>query len=302
MSDEFTRHIFRLILARAAQTKEFSSISETALEILIDAVIFRLSAFARTAASITSHCGRTDTNGLDVFAALSRHGETPESLSVYLRKGEHIPAFDFLVDPYPLARLPRLFSSPSQQSGTAPAIPFRANTTFVPSQATSKHIPPFFPAHPSRYTYDRGVQPDPVVPDDPELVKKREADQALIKKALSQISAGRAADAPHAVDFECELTRMAGGEMISKPTALLESPTYALDGVRGREDPEFLPLSDLGEATLVGEPTRDQAFLLQILSIRQGTTEPGTLKHATYNPGGAGGTPDKDRAQSPQSA
>jgi hypothetical protein len=97
---------------------------------------------------------------------------------------------------------------------------------------------------------------------------------------------------------------MSGGEMISKPTALLESPTYQLDGARGREDPEFLPLRDLSEATLVGEPTRDQAFLLQILSIRQGTTEPGTLKHATYNPAGAAGTADKDkdRTQSPQSS
>jgi hypothetical protein len=70
MSDEFTRHIFRIILARAAQTRDFTSISEITLEIFIDAVISRLSDFARTAASIASHCGRTDTNGLDVFAGL----------------------------------------------------------------------------------------------------------------------------------------------------------------------------------------------------------------------------------------
>jgi hypothetical protein len=290
MSDEFTRHVFRLILARVAQQKGFTTISETALEILIDAIIDRLSEMARSAARITTRCGRTDTNGLDIFAALFKFQETPDSLSQYLRRPDQFPPFEFLVEPYPLPRLPRFFTSVAPQP-TQPTVPFRANTTFIANPANS-HIPPFFPPPPNRYTYEHSIAPDPPLPDDPELVKRRENDQSQIKRALSDLSAGKGVETGHTVVFDSELARLIANDMFSRPTPLLESPIYQLEGVRGSQDPEFLPLTEVTDAMVAGEPTRDTPFMLSILSIRQGQTEPGTLKNATYS---SQGTAEKER-------
>jgi hypothetical protein len=130
------------------------------------------------------------------------------------------------------------------------------------------------------------------VPDEPELVRRREQDQNRIKRALGEISAGKGPDAPHAVRFDCELTKLIANDMFSKPTPLIESPIYQLEGMRGSEDPEFLPLIEITEQMAPGEQGRDTGFMLSILSIRQGQTEPGTLKNATYN---SQGSAEKDR-------
>jgi hypothetical protein len=39
MTDEFTRRVFRIILANATQSREFTGICKTTLEILLDVVI-----------------------------------------------------------------------------------------------------------------------------------------------------------------------------------------------------------------------------------------------------------------------
>jgi histone H3/H4 len=293
MTDEFTRQIIRIIIARVAQEKDFTAISETALEILVDAVIHRLSEIARAAAATTTHCGRTDTNGLDIFAGLFRFGETPESLAHYLRRANQVPPFEFLVEPYPLPRLSRLHTPSAPPTGQN-TVPFRANTTII-AAPTMRHVPLCFPPAPNRYTLDHRIEPDAAVPDDPDMIRRREADQNRIKRALAEISAGRGAEAPHAVKFDCELAQLIATDMLAKPTPLLESPIYQLEGVRGSEDPEFLPLTEVTDAMIAGESSRDAGFMLSILSIQQGQTEPGTLKNATYNSQPA---PEKERGPS----
>jgi hypothetical protein len=59
MSDEFTRGVFRLTIARIAQQKGFTAISESALEIPIGAIIDHLSEMARSAARVTTRCNRS---------------------------------------------------------------------------------------------------------------------------------------------------------------------------------------------------------------------------------------------------
>ena len=47
MSDDFTRHVLRVMIAKAAEKHDFSSISGTALEIFVDSVVDRLSSSGR---------------------------------------------------------------------------------------------------------------------------------------------------------------------------------------------------------------------------------------------------------------
>ncbi|OHT06284.1 hypothetical protein TRFO_25694 [Tritrichomonas foetus] len=279
MSDEFTRHIFEIIIAKVAQAKGFTTISETALNILVEVAIERISQCARSAAQITTHCGRTDTNGYDVFAALSKFHENPETLASYINTCDSMPPFEFLVEPYPLPRLSRFYTTSNQSNQTNNNIlPFRANTCFY-SDTKSRSIPPFFPPTPSRYTYDQTVQPDPMV-DDQEMMKKHESDQNQIQQSLAQILAGRGTDQPHAVHFDSELTRLASNAIISKPTDMIDSPIYQIEGIRPDVDPEFLPLIEVTETTFANESQniRDIQNMSAILAIPQGTTEPGTIK------------------------
>jgi hypothetical protein len=254
MTDEFTRRIFRIILANAAQSREFTEICETTLEILLDVVIDRLSDMARSASSVASHCGRTDTNGLDLFAALERYNETPDSLSQYLRRPGQLPPFDYLIDPYPLPRVLAAFA--------APPVPFRANTTFV----GGKHIPPFFPPFPRRDTdaarEDSGLTAA-------EEARRAEGRTAAVKQALWQLSAGRGAVVPHAIHFDSELTKLMTGDLLSTPTALLKSPIYNIEGTKGRDNPEMLALREAAHTMFFSTQTADIDTVLQPFSANR---------------------------------
>jgi hypothetical protein len=257
MTDEFTRRVFRIILAKAALSRQFTAICETTVEILIDVVIDRLSDFARSAASITCHCGRTDTNGLDVFAALDRYHETPESLSTYLRRSDQLPPFDYLVDAYPLPRLPSIYSSEPVEP-----VPFRADSTFVSGRPGQNHIPPFFPPFPQRYTDDAADRAASVLTP-AEEVRPAEGQSASIKQALGQLSVGRGADIPHTVRFGCELRELMTGDLLSRPAAVLRSPIYQVEGALGRDGPEMLPLKEAGHSMFFNAPTNDVEMILQ---------------------------------------
>jgi hypothetical protein len=231
MTDDFTRDVFRIILARIAQAKGFTFITEFALEILIDVVIERLSDFSRNAASITAHCGRTDTNGLDIFAALHRYHETTETLNHYLKRSDPFPPFDFLVDPYPLPRLPSFYSNDTY---TVP-VPFRCNTTVI-TDLDHPHIPLFFPKPPIHHTSDR-----------PQLyesasVKRRESHQQRVKQAVGQISAEQSADAPHAIAFGCALDKLVTDDILTTPASQMMFSLFPVEGIQGRQDPEFLDM------------------------------------------------------------
>lgn len=288
MSDEFTRHIFEIIISKVAQAKGFSTISESALNIFVEVAIERLSQYARSAAHLTNHCGRTDTNGFDVFEALSKFNESPETLASFINSMESIPPFEFLVEPYPLPRLSRFYttSNQSNQSEWSAILPFRANTCIPSYEKNSSSIPSFFPSMPNKYTYDQTIQPDPVG-DDPEMNKKHEIDQNLIQQALASILVCRGNDQSHAVHFDSKLTKLASNNLISKPTEMIDSPIYDVKGDRPDINPEFLPLIEVKEDTFNNSDAtgnnRDVINHLTILGIKHGTTEPGTLKNSTLS-------------------
>lgn len=288
MSDEFTHHVIKLIIANAAMQRGITSVSGLALDTLIDAVIDRLSAYAHHAALTTTLCGRTDTNIYDVLSSLGKYGESIETLSGYLSGANTIPQFEYLVEPYPIP-LPSKFYSKGTANQNSSAYPFRANMTYpLHHPQANKHIPDFFSTIPNPCTYDRTVAPDPPQ-DDTEAKKRRDADQSALQVALQRILAERGEDGEGEMVLNCELTHLASAELISKPTELLQAPLYSLAGERPAEDPEFLPIRDLTDADIIGGSNRDTSSMLSILGIVQGLHEPGAPKDTKYVPSGAGG-------------
>lgn len=315
MSDDFTRHVMRVMIARLAEGYSFTSISEAALEIFVDAVIERLSDYASAAGRTAAHGGRTQSNIYDVLTALARYDESVETLADF-QASSYVPQFEFLVEPYPLPRFPKFYSDQvpktNQQHGPPPpppvTLPFRANTTLTHVQVQNgaplkeKHIPQFFPNFPNPFTYDQTLARNDQLADDKEAAMKRDSDQRQMKSALKHISAGRNTDQPHETNLNGELATLEGSQqLISAPTELLEAPVYMLTGVRCRDDPEFLPLlqvtDELGGETL----NRDIGMMRTILSIRQGTSEPGTLKNATYTGSSMNIDREQERPDSPTS-
>ncbi|KAH0792567.1 transcription initiation factor TFIID subunit 8-like [Histomonas meleagridis] len=284
MSDEFTRHIVKLIIARTAQNKGFTSISKTSLEILVEIVIDRLFDYGRSVADVTTFCGRTDSNGYDVFVGLNKFQETVDSLSSFLNAGSSVPQFDFLVEPYPIPVPSKFFAVSTSNQQQKSTYPFRANTSFVvsnPGQGKRYHIPPFFAPPPDPFTYDHTIKPDPQLSDEPEIIKRREIDQASLQVALAQILSGKGTDSQTSVNFDCELTKLTSTELVTKPTELLESSLYTLEGERPHVDPEFLPIKNFKDSDIIGG-NRDTPNMLSILAIGQGTSEPGTMKDSKY--------------------
>ena len=298
MSDDFTRHIIQVVIARVAEAHGFGSISEAAFEILVDSVIDTLSAYARGAGAIAAASGRTHANALDVFCGLSRHGVTIDGLCEFLRSSPQIPQFEFLVEPYPLPRATRFTQAQNASTSCPTSVPFRANSTFF-AQDGDRFVPAFFPHYPTPYTYDHKTLPVDSVADDSETQKKRESDQQQIKEALTKLLAGGNSDAPHEMNFDGELASLEGSHLISAPTDLLEAPTYPLDGVRCTFDPEFLPMIPVTDELAGEAANRATGEMLMILSIKQGSTEPGTLKTATYT--SCGPEKELERAPSPAS-
>ena len=137
------------------------------------------------------------------------------------------------------------------------------------------------------------------------MIKRHETDQNLIQQALASILYGRGNDQSHAVHFDSKLTRLASNALISKPTDMIDSPIYSVEGERPDVDPEFLPLIDVKEDTFTNNDAtgnnRDVYNMEAILAIRHGTTEPGTLKNSTLNVQGNSSDNKSEKPQSPTS-
>lgn len=230
MSDKFTRDIIKIVVAKAAQRYGFTTISSTALNIFVDAVISRLSEYGRFAAKTTAHCGRTQSHGYDIFSSLYRFKETPETLADWLNGSVPLPNFEYLIDPYPF---PKEGSTLYKHQVSKDVIPFRANTTIVGDGA----IPPFFPPKPSDYTYDHQPDADEYFDSREDVAKRRERTQNQVKQSLNEMLAARGADAPHVVKFDSELTQLVTNEL-GRPEPIKDTPLLHREGRTRRPNPE----------------------------------------------------------------
>lgn len=281
MSDEFTQHIFRIIIAKAAQNLGFSTISETALNILVDVAISKVQDYAKSAAAMTTHCGRTDTNGYDIFYALFRH-ENPKTLTDFLNGPSCIQPFEFLVERYPIpAHIKSNFYYRQLQeyskSQPSEPIPFRCNMPIIPKEEKSKisHIPNFLPSFPQEYTYKTDQTPVDASFDEQAVEKQRSDDQKQLQEAINRISSNRDSDGAHTPIMKPSLVSLMSNDLATRPTPLLESPAYVMDGIRPTYDPENLPLLNITEGDVEGDLNREQRNNIRILQVVHGETSLG---------------------------
>ncbi|KAH0790842.1 transcription initiation factor TFIID subunit 8 [Histomonas meleagridis] len=249
MTDEFTRQVIKMVIAKSAQSQGFGSISEVALEIFADVVIERLSNYARFSAVITTHCGRTDTNGYDVFSGLNKFRETPESLANYLNSMHTIPPFEYIVDPYPVSTMPKFYFHFS--NFRIPKYPFRANYTEIPVLGPTPegltYIPPFFPPPPDQSIKVNPENRDKQPIDNQMMGHFMENKQTPLQRSLYSLITGQENEQT-LVNIDCELTKLVSNELVANPNELLDSSLYSIERFQNvTNDPEMLPIKSITE-------------------------------------------------------
>lgn len=283
MSDEFTEQILKICIAKAAQQYGFTTISETALDILAEAVIGHMKEICTNATRITIHCGRIDTNGYDLFYALNNcyNRESVFTLSQFLAQPEkQIPQFEFFVDNYPAFEKnvnpfyeQQLEKNTQTTTPGMKSMPFRAYNPpeTKESNGRSSHIPAFYPNFPDTYTYNTPTPLQEPATDE-NIEKHRANDQNALQKEIEEMSKSQDNKSQQVVQFDSELTKLLSREMVRRPTALLESPIYELTGIRPEIDPEFLPVENV---KLDSSKGRDENASLRILNIHHKNNFPG---------------------------
>ena len=273
MSDPFTEQILKMVIAKVAKQCNFSTISETALNIFVDATIFYIQSISSKAGKITTHCGRTDTNGYDFFFALYHNAnETPESLSHFLNRTTQIPPFEYSIYPYPLPMKTEYNTDKIKPTSTPH--PFRIYVPIRDKSGNCSHIPDCYLDFPPKYTYSQGnMVPEPSV--DVQIEAQRSKDQKKLQEQIDAISQNSDTKMQQTIKFESTLTKYVSNELVRKPTELLESPVYILNGERKNIDPENLPREDITENDLPHDLSKDLKAQLKILNTVHSATEPG---------------------------
>ena len=287
MSDAFTKSILKGIIAEFAQKKGFSSISRSSLEILVDIAIYYLSQIAIEASNIASNGHRSDVNGLDIFFALDKFHENPNTLSNYINSIS-LSTYPIYIDPYPLPYVSLFYKN---QEKAADTLPFRTNMVIAFSDSNSSainsnnlSIPPFYPAHPERHTLDSHYEPESTYIESEAEKNRNRENEDRIKKNLSELASSKTRDTAQSISLTSDLVQFSETGILSQPTSLIEAPIYSLDGVRGDIDPEVIKPRVILDKDLLDDSsiTRDVQTYLRILDIKHTHAEPGSIKNSLY--------------------
>lgn len=150
--DEFTRRNLKHYIARLAvngndnqtRTMPVETISEAALDIFVDAVLYRMKCISKEAIRTAQHAGRTDVNIQDIFDALWSYREDVITLAESIQQ----MSMDVNIEPYPIRPTTTQDTRFNDSIGD---IPYRAdaivefhglNTTWLPPQ-NPQFFPPF---------------------------------------------------------------------------------------------------------------------------------------------------------------
>ena len=285
MSDPFTEQILKMIIAKVALQNDFSTISETALNIIVDATIYYIQTICSEASKLTTHCGRIDTNGYDFFHALYHIAhETPASLAQFLNRSIQIPPFEYQICSYPI---PSGIEFQRDKVKQATVRPFRTYVPIKDKTANYSHIPDFYPDFPPQYTYSQGNMAKEPSMDDAQIEMQRSKDQKKLQEQIDAISQNSDTKMQQSIKFESSLTKFVSNELVRKPTDLLESPIYILNGERRNIDPENLPREDIVESDLPSDLAKDLKAQIRILNIVHGKTDPGKPDQGQSQGGGS---------------
>ena len=143
--DEVTRYFIKLYIFKVIGKLErpVSLVSETAVDILIDAVIYRISKMAKEIKLLAEQNGRASPNGLDVFQILARYREDYNTFSSFILESI---SFDLEVPstyPIPVKSIKYYNREISED------FPFRVEAPLSYDLSENSiplpHIPPYFP-------------------------------------------------------------------------------------------------------------------------------------------------------------
>ena len=147
--DDFTRKFLKHFITKLAVVEknqqeasdskkdQIDSISETMLDIFVDATLLHMKRLTNETMKVVEHAGRTDANVLDVFDALWVYHENCESI------------FNFIID-FPkmdtVAQVPE-YPKPAEANSdeTLPTFPYRADALVEFNGLTSDWLPPHIP-------------------------------------------------------------------------------------------------------------------------------------------------------------
>ena len=112
---------------------QIDSISETSLDILVDAAIYHMKRVANQAMKVAEHAGRTEVNVLDVFDGLWAYNESCESIC------------DFIID-FPKCDISIQASEyPISMNENPGQFPYRADALIEFNGLSEKWVPPQVP-------------------------------------------------------------------------------------------------------------------------------------------------------------
>ena len=207
MSDPYTNHLIKLIIAKCAQQHGFSYISETSLAILIESVVDFVYKTAKLASEATSMGGRIDTNIYDLLFSLNHlWQETIFSLHSFHNNGKHkIPSIEYKVPPYPKPMKSSFYLDQEQKQMTTIPHPFRLFTNFKPSKFSTE-VPEFYPDYPPEYTYKTARMAFKNQISQIDLDKQRSKEQKVLQEQIENIRKDTALIKKNVIRMPSQLT------------------------------------------------------------------------------------------------
>ncbi|KAH0787378.1 transcription initiation factor TFIID subunit 8 [Histomonas meleagridis] len=257
------------MIAQLAYHMGMKTISSSAMDVLVGAVIRFIQKISSSAAQMTLNSGRTESNIYDVLYSLSKNGITNpyQKIVSFLNEEEpSFPKFEYLVTPYPISNVTTFYkdqitkTQAQYQNQHPPSIPFRSNTTIQYAANSPRnghdrcHIPTYFPPFPDLlykvyFPGDAENQAEENRENNlkEELTRCRERDQENIKKELSKLSNVKMV--PN-TNLKCELAKpLDRSNFVSIPSQEITASFDISYGERNTLNPEFLPWQKIEESS-----------------------------------------------------
>ena len=234
MSDPYTNHIIKLIIAQYAKQHGFSLISENSMCILVEVVIdyvYKLSKFASESAT---HCGRTDCNILDLSFSLNKVSkESLESLHHFYKlrisKEKQEPKLDFNVQNYPKPIIPLFYMDQKNENDNNTFYPFRKYVNYI-SKPESSEIPSFYPDFPPEYTYKKEFVPNKHQISQIELDKQRSKEQKILQSEIENLTKDTANQEKNTITIQTHVINALSTGLTNEPVPDTTHPHLIFHG------------------------------------------------------------------------
>lgn len=236
--DDYTHKILRIIIARNAVENGFSKISETALDIFVDAVVDYLSDISKLSSLIAISARRTEVNGYDLFAALrDKTNENVKTLTTYISGLDQSKLNYKFIPNYPEPFVPQFYKQQveSKEIKTHPPQRFPINQ---PQNQSKPYIPVFYPNIPEEY-----IQKEEENPAVQTKTQKSESDtsklreQKIIQTEIGNLDRVKRQNGPSFVNITQHMLMLLGTDININPTQACNS-LLITNGIYPLVDPE----------------------------------------------------------------